>query len=140
MNAHSPPPGARIAYIQSLVSNPTQRTGGIYPYRARFFIVRDKQGTRQLRWLRPFVLRTKESFYQEERWRYPRLLLTRKNRLVRGEHTGDAVYYTCISLSELTDEEIRELTIAIRGQSGLTSPDYLRIINPTTDATPGDTP
>lgn len=127
---HIPPPqpGARSAYIQSLISTINERTGGVYRHPLEPHFVQTAKG-RKLLQVRPLVIEEGliEHEWGESEYSYIKLLITRDGRLVRRIHSDNERKYIVITPGQLSDDEIRQLTVAICGKSGLTSPEYLRV-------------
>ncbi|UTX51114.1 hypothetical protein KI440_02820 [Candidatus Saccharibacteria bacterium TM7i] len=130
-HATSPPAGhdARIAFIAKLPADLMRRTAGMGVYAKRPLFFRKRNGKRRLQWLRPLVMHEPAITLdgKDRPLYYPTLLLTKHNTFVRGVLHGRRVHYSAIAASELTDAEVRNLTRAIRGESGLQDAEYLRI-------------
>lgn len=124
--------GARIAYISRLLKEPIGKAHGTRKLRRRLMSVLGRNGRFRIRLLQPLVMYSgiiRHEWGEREVF-YPELLMTQQRSLVRGTLHGSNVLLSAIVPSELTDNEIQQLTKAIRGSAGLTSPDYLAVVNP----------
>lgn len=134
-----PKPGARSAYVQTLISTIHERTGGAYRYQQETHFVQTIKG-RKLLHVRPIVVEEGliEHSWGEQEYRHTKLLLTKDRRLVRCLREGSNRHYAVITPGQLSDEEIRDLTIAICGMAGVSSPEYLRVFGATEATLPSD--
>ncbi len=124
--------GARIAYVSRLLKEPLGKAHGTRKLRRRLMSVLGRNGRFRIRLLQPLVMYSGVILHEwgEREIFYPELLVTKQRNLVRGTLHGNNVHLSVVVPSELTDSEIQRLTKAIRGSDGLTSPDYLAVVNP----------
>lgn len=134
-----PQPGARSAYVQSLISTVHERTGGVYRHPTEPHFVQTVKG-RKLLQLRPLVVEEGliEHEWGEQEYRHTKFLLTRDCRLVRCARNNGHRIFSIITPGQLSDDELREITIAICGEGGLTSTEYLRVFGEAAGIQPSD--